>query len=641
MVSIKSLTALLSGAIVLCGLVPLFTWLPVPVRIVTAAGFAACIWQDMRGPWRLNPRFVTVAVLPVFLYYALQFNRLNAVQPVVSALGIMLAVRLLGEKSPRHYLQLNALSLFCLAASSLFDLSPMFLIYLGLMLFLVAISLVLLTFQSADGPPLTLGRSELRAVVGVGLIMPLASVPLVLLFFPVLPRTQLPLWNLLPGQVDRPSGFSDKVEPGSSATVGASRELAFRVEMPRLPPQQLYWRGTVFNRLEGQRWVRNVAVPRDDSRYIGSPLAQVVYLEPRTSRILPALDAPFDLSLPRLKRSPDDVMEQPGISGKRLAYSVRSVSSGIIFASAIDRRFYLQLPEPLSPRIRQLAAAIRVRGTSAERRLELLEQHIRNGQYRYSMSSLPTGDHALEQFLFESKQGHCEFFASAYALVLRAAGVPSRLVGGYFGGEYNDIGGYYLVREEMAHVWVEAFVEGRGWLRIDPSSFAVNAGEVWAGRRQIGFLARLRMTADSLDHAWNRSVVTYDFERQMDAARSMSQQLQSLPRGEPLRRLLRLVAIAAAVVGCICVAKFRHRLVLRSEERLVRRFFRRLARDCGVTAAYGSMGVLEAAQLTGNPRVNEFARIYGAAVYHDRRLTPVERARLRGILSKGFAVPER
>ena len=136
MASLSSLTAVLAYGIALCGSVPLFPWLETVPRLILAAGMAAGIWQDLRGAWPLKNWQCNAAIVPVFLFYAVQFSRANPVQPVVSVLAVMLAVRLAGPKNARHYLQIAALSLFCLASSSLFDLSPAFLVYLVLMLLL-------------------------------------------------------------------------------------------------------------------------------------------------------------------------------------------------------------------------------------------------------------------------------------------------------------------------------------------------------------------------------------------------------------------------------------------------------------------------------------------------------------------------
>jgi transglutaminase-like putative cysteine protease len=636
MVAISSLTAVLSYAIALCGIVPLFPFLTVAPRVALAAGMLAGIRQDRRGTWPVKNWQFNLAVVPVFLYYALQFSRANPAQPVVSALAIMLAVRLCGEKSVRHYLQIDALSLFCLASSSLFNLSPVFLFYLALMLLLVAVSLVLLTFHSLDSR-LILPRAHLRKVLAVGLMMPLASLPLLVIFFPILPRTQIPLWNFLAAPATRPSGFSDKVEPGASAIVGESRTIAFRVEMPRQPQQQLYWRGTVFNRMDGNRWVRDTAVPPEQLQYKGPRIAQTVYPEPGPSRALFSLDAPAAIALPRARGASDGVFEYPGPITRRLSYGAESVTSGILpTVTGIDRAFYLRLPSRIPERVRQLAADVKRHGTGDARRLELLEQYFRNGNYRYSMRDLPTGEDALEQFLFEKKQGHCEFFASAFALLLRAAGVPARLVGGYLGGDYNELGGYYLISDDMAHVWVEAFIDGRGWVRVDPSSFARNAGEVWGGEKQRNPAMKLRLFLDSLDHTWNRAIVTYDFEQQAEIARNAGKRLQKLEAGKTAKAALPYLLLPVALALALAVIVRRKGLFTSRNERLQRRFYRLIERDCGIRSDPGRLGLFEAAGLTGNDRAREFAAIYAGALYRDRKLTVHEFARLRRILRDGF-----
>ncbi len=638
MTPLSPLIAVLSYVIALCGIVPLYPWLDLLPRLFLAAGMSAGIWQDRRGAWPLKNWMLNASIVPLFLYYAAQFSRFNAVQPVVSMLAVMLAVRLLGEKSGRHYLQIQSLSLFCLASSSLFDLSPSFLLYLTLLLLLAALSLVLLTFQAHDSR-MTLSSRDLRRVLAAGLLIPLAALPLLVFFFPLLPRTQLPLWNLLAAPASRPSGFSDKVETGGSSNVGDSSQLVFRAELSRLP-QQLYWRGTVFNRLSGQRWVRDAAVPAERIVYGTERVSQVIYPEPALSRNLLALDAAAEIRAIRVKRSADGVYELPLVSGRRQNYQAESSSRGMLpVKGSIDRDFYLLLPETVPARIRSLAAEIRGRADSDQGRLTLLEDYFRNGNFRYGKQGLPTGEHALEQFLFESRQGHCEFFASGFAVLARAAGVPTRLVGGYLGGEYNDLGGYYLVSEQMAHVWVEVFIDGKGWLRIDPSSFAVNSGAIWGVRQPAGLVKRLRMVLDSFDHAWNRSVITYDLERQIEVARHAGKWLQAFRAERVLNSVFRPLMALAAVVGIALVLTNRRRLLLSAQERLLRGFYRRVARDCGIQAQPGSVGLFELAEQSGNHRVRTFADIYAAAVYRDRRLTREELLVLKRLLREGFNPP--
>jgi protein-glutamine gamma-glutamyltransferase len=634
MASISSLIAILSYGITLCGIVPLFPWLDTAPRLILAAGMAAGLWQELRAPWPLKNWIFNAAIVPLFLFYAVQFSRANPVQPVVSLLAVMLAVRLAGPKNARHYLQISALALFCLASSSLFDLSPAFLAYLVLMLLMVAVQLVLLTFYSQDSR-MYLPRADLRKVLLAGVAMPLASLPLLLFFFPILPRTQMPLWNFVGAPSARPSGFSDQVEPGSSATVGESLVTAFRSEMER-QPQQLYWRGTVFNRIAGNRWVR-VEPPSEHILYRGKRVIQTIYPEPGAARFLLALDAPADIPFQRSRRSADGVYEYQGRSGKRFTYRAESVTAGILpVAGEIRRSFYLMLPDDMSPRITALAAEIRRTGGSDAGCLEQLEQYFRTGGFSYSRTGLPTGERALEQFLFEKRQGHCEFFAASFALLLRSAGVPARLVGGYLGGEYNDLGGYYLVSEAMAHVWVEAFISGRGWVRVDPSSFARNAGAVWGRPPPKSLLHRLQLTLDSLDHTWNSAVINYDFDRQMTAAQSVGRRLQGFDAKVAFRSLLRYLLIAAGVAGAYLILFHRNRFFPSREERLLRAFYCRVERDLSVKVERGRVGLFELADRTGSPRVRLFADTYAGAVYRDRRLTEDEYRRLRQMTREGF-----
>lgn len=634
MVAIRSLTTILTYAISLCGLIPLFLWLTPAPRIILALGLFAGIWHDKRGNWPLKPWMQNSAIVPVFIYYALQYSHSNPVEPVVSVLAIMLAVRLCGEKTVRHCLQIYALSLFCLASSSLFDLSPLFLIYLGLLMFLVAMALVLVTFFNQDNS-MRLSTADLRKVLLAGLLMPIFSLPLMLFFFPLLPRTQLPLWNFLHSTVGLKSGLSDKVEPGSQSSVGESRVLAFRIEIPR-QLQRPYWRGTIFNQMEANRWMRELAVPLEKAVYRGQTVVHTVYPEPTASKFMIALDRPSSISLRWIKRTPDGVFEYFGSTRNRLSYSAVSIVEGApVSAGSIDRTFYLRLPPVIPDRIQQFAAEIRRSGKDDRGRLELLESHFRNGGYRYSTRELPTGDRALERFLFESRQGNCEFFASAFAMLLRSAGVPSRIVGGYLGGDYNEIGGYYLVSENMAHVWVEAFIDGSGWLRIDPSSFAENADNVFAVQNSSNVMLRLRLVFDSLNHAWNRTVIPYDFERQINFVNYVGNRFQGIDYGKIVRSVATYMAVVLLLLGLAFIS--RRKLFFRSrEERVLRSFLSKVGQIFQFDSEHGMMGLFEIAKESGDAKVIEFVSIYAAAVYRDRRLTDEEYRLLKRILSDGF-----
>ncbi|MBW4056877.1 MAG: DUF3488 domain-containing transglutaminase family protein [Proteobacteria bacterium] len=628
MVAIRSLTALLTYVIGVCGMMPLFPWLTLFPRIALVFGLLSGIWQDRRGNWPLKPWMQNAVIVPVFFFYAFQFSRANPIQPVISMLAIVLAVRLSGEKTVRHNLQIYTLSMFCLASSSLFDLSPIFLMYLGLLLFMVALALVLLTFQNQDHA-MTVAVPDLKRILFSGLLMPVLAVPLLLFFFPILPRTQLPLWHFLSPPSTRTTGYSDTVNPGSQSSISESHALVFRAEMSRQAQNQLYWRGTVFNRTDGVRWTRISHIPFEQVEIPAQTITQVIYLEPSSIRSLVALDCPTALALRHVKRSPDGVFELIGTTGGRLNYAANSLSGGMVAQrNSINSLFYLQLPDKFSARIRALALQITHKGKKDRAKVALLENYFRNGGYRYSTKDLATGDRAIEQFLFEKKQGHCEFFASSFALMLRAAGVPCRLVGGYLGGDYNQLGGYYLVTDDKAHVWVEAYIKGSGWVRIDPSSFAINAGEVWKAPGLPDIKIRIAQILDALNYEWNRSVVVYDFEQQTNIARHVGSLLQGF---NPVKILLRSVPYFAGslLLAGLLFAAWRASLFSSREKRILNRFLLTAERKFGSIA--GS-GLFEIALLADNSHVSDFVEIYASAVYRDRRLTNDEYFRLRQIL---------
>lgn len=634
--AIQKMIAALTYAIALCGVIPLFQYLDLFPKVVFIAAFCLGIRWDISGLHPLKPWLLNGAATVSLLWYAGRFSRANPAQPVVSALVILLSIRLVTEKSPRYYQQIYAIALFCLASSSLFDLSPIFLVWLTAMLLMVALALVLVTFHSQDRR-MTLSASRLRTVVAFGLALPLVSLPLLVAYFPILPRTQLPLWNFLNPPAAARSGLSEKVAPGSSATLGEGKSLAFRAETAKLATPQPYWRGVVFNRVEGNIWSREADPPAEADKLPMGEVRQTIFLEPNVTRFLIGLDLPLKLAPFRGRRYPDHTFELNAPPPRRTSYEVRSILTDTTPVTGnIDRNYYLRLPSGLSGRILELSGRIRATGKGDAERIEALSAWYRNGSFTYARSGLPTGRDSLEQFLFDRRTGHCEFFASSFAIVLRAAGVPARLVGGYLGGDYNELGGYYLVTDDMAHVWVEAFVAGEGWRRIDPSSMARNAGAIWGGKRARTLGQQLRLSLDAFNYYWNRGVIAYDFERQVEIVRGANLRLKRLDAGRIWKRLLPAGIVISTAVALYLMMRggwFKRRS---PEERLLLRFVARLNRDRGESIEPSREGLLTIARRTEDRRVNEFVAIYAGAIYRDRQLSAEERRRLNEIVRQGF-----
>jgi hypothetical protein len=314
---------------------------------------------------------------------------------------------------------------------------------------------------------------------------------------------------------------------------------------------------------------------------------------------------------------------------RRVKYLARSAPGGTIAVSApVDRDFYLRVPPGLSARVRRTAGSIAAGGGSTEETIARLEAFFSAQGLSYATDDLPSSPDPVDEFLFEKKRGYCEFFASSFALMLRIAGVPSRLVGGYFGGDYNDLGGYYLVSEDAAHVWVEALVENR-WLRIDPSRLAQNAESslLSPSRRGLNLGRRL---ADAADYYWNRAVVSYDLGRQVQLLRQTNLQLRRIESPPDLKMLLPYVlSLLAGSAALVFFLRFRR---ITPEERLLRKFLRKVRNNHRIGEIPPHVGLKELARQLDDPACLEFVEIYSRAVYRDRKLTRAEKITLRQLL---------
>lgn len=629
MVRIRTVLTILAHAIALLGFIPLVAYLDNVPRLLFPAAFAASLLADRIG-YELRGRIPTIISLLFFVFYVARFSAANLVGPAVNLLVVLLAIRLVSEKTPRNYLQIFALALFALAGSSLFSLDAIFLLYLVLLLVLIAVSLVILTFYETEGD-LALSLAGLKRILAVALLMPAAAVPLMVLFFFIMPRAQVPLWNFLNVAGGKTTGFSEKVQPGSAAAIGEEKGVAFRVTCEKLAKNQLYWRGIVLNSFADNTWVRE-ELPAGEAGHLdnGQTVPQTIYPEPGMQRYLFALNVPRQVAGIRSAISPDFVLTRSmAATGRRVRYEALSVSGATIRSpKGIDREFYLRLPAELPPRILSVGRDIGTRGTSDETRLQLLEEFYRASRISYATTALPVGKEPLDEFLFEKRRGHCEFFASSLAVLLRTAGVPSRLVGGYYGGDYNELGGYYIVTEAMAHVWVEVYLAGRGWVTVDPSQWAANSAGL-RGTAPPGLSRRIRMSLDAFSYYWNLTVINYDLEKQVQLFTRANYRLKRLSVAGVVKGLLPVMGTLLVVMAALVVVKRWRRLS--PEERLLRKFLRRV-RDSHRLVPDPATGLLELAERTGNPRVMEFVAIYTGAVYRDRRLSAAEISRLKALL---------
>jgi transglutaminase-like putative cysteine protease len=381
-----------------------------------------------------------------------------------------------------------------------------------------------------------------RSAVRRTLVMIAQGLPIAILLFVLFPRLTAPLWGL-PKDVGARTGLSERMSPGSISDLSLSDAVAFRVDFPgAIPaPRDRYWRGPVLSSFDGRTWSAQPARLLDAVATGDAPLVSyTVSLEPNAHSWLFALDLPAALPLPdtgpgelardaqpmaRLTRDLQLVTRTPVT--QPLRYVQKSLlSSSYPPLTAREAEFNRALP-PGNPRTLEFARDLRQRHPVDDDYVRAVLQHFRDEPFVYTLAPPLYEGEPVDEFLFGERRGFCEHYASAFVVLMRAAGIPARVVTGYQGGQINPNGGYMIVRQSDAHAWAEAIIDGR-WQRIDPTAAvspmriergigaALSASESlpFLARLDEGWLRSLQLALDAVNHQWRRNIVEFDFHRQ-------------------------------------------------------------------------------------------------------------------------------
>ncbi|UQN07782.1 transglutaminaseTgpA domain-containing protein [Deinococcus sp. QL22] len=485
-----------------------------------------------------------------------EYGTLLGSEAGTALLGLLVALKAAESRNVRDARLLVLLGLFVTFTHFLHGQGPLVALHalLSVILTLAVAGVWVVPNSQADtqpGPVRTAGK-----VVALAL-------PLMLVLFVLFPRPDGPLWQL-PLQGRAQTGLSDEIRAGEFSDLARSNAVAFRADFSAgLPaPQDRYWRGPVFESYDGLAWTQ--ARLRGASPSIEPTGPESVYtltLEPNGKPWLLTLDVPTELP-PGAFLSTAFQAVNPRPSSTRARYAIRGRSARLGVQESPERLNYdLLLPVGQSPRARDLAASWT--GLAPAARIEAALNYLQAGGFTYTLSppTLPEQDR-VDAFLFGARTGFCEHYASAFAFLMRAAGLPARIVGGYLGGEINPDGGYLIVRQQDAHAWVEVWLAGRGWTRIDPTAVVaparLNTNLSTALTRPnatqaapIGTFARLRLRVDALQNRWNDTVVGYNGEQQ----RSLLGRVGLGQVGAAPYLLAVLALIALAFVPALLVAR--------------------------------------------------------------------------------------
>ncbi|MEH6626048.1 MAG: DUF3488 and transglutaminase-like domain-containing protein [Motiliproteus sp.] len=500
-------------------------------------------WRVMvyRSRWRLPNRWVkAVLVLSGIAAVLGHYGTLLGPEAGTALLILGFCFKLLETHSRRDAFVVVVLGFFVVATAFFFTQSMAITAYLMLVCFMVTAALIGLNQTPLQTHP---GRTAKRALKLIA-----QSLPLMLVLFIFVPRVS-PLWSLDLGSSQARTGLSDRITPGDIAQLSRSPELAFRVEFdgPMPPQHKLYWRALVMDHYDGATWSRGsvdmdkeplVAVfggkqlPwQSQLRRLSDSYRYRIIMEPTDQRWLFALPAATSSNI-KVGQSRDFRLLTANPIRQPFSYNVESYLNYKLDENLPGwlARQNTQLPGSGNPRSRALAQQLKNQSTDTEDLVRRMMDMFRNQPFSYTLRPPRLQGDRIDQFMFESRQGFCSHYAGAFVFMMRAAGVPARVVAGYQGGELNPMGDYLLVHQFDAHAWAEVWMPNRGWTRVDPTAAIapsrVEQGveEALAGEqsfledslfspvryRRIAWLSQLRFAMDYINFAWHRSVLGYN-----------------------------------------------------------------------------------------------------------------------------------
>lgn len=545
---------------------------------VVALYIVAFVWrvQAFRGRLELPGRWLKVALtLGTAIGIVLSFGSLIGMEPMVAFLLTAFALKLTEMRSRKDSYVVIFLGYFVLLTAFLFSQDLLLVVYAVVQAWVLTTALVCV--HRASGP---LGDLQPARLAGV---MLLQSVPLMLVLFFLFPRIG-PLWTMPLKSQAAQTGMSDRLRPGDVSRLSLSAEVAFRVrfEGPIPPASELYWRGLVMSRLDGDEWrsLRYFEVPAVERsepplQVTGSPLSYQVMLNPTQQNWLYGL---------RYARSPrrgvmqlhDFRMFSPVEVENDFLYKVNSWPETALEQQLSDwrRRTETRLPMGDNPRTVALARELRAASASDQEFVSNVLNYFRNNDFRYTLQPPLLPDrNAMDQFVLGTQRGFCEHFAYAFAVMMRAVGIPARIVAGYLGGETNPVNRTVIVHQFDAHAWNEVWLAGQGWVRIDPTAvvspdrlrFGLERALAGEGSflsdsplsplrfRGVDWVNSVRLRYDALTYRWQSWVVGFDGEAQFDLLHDVLGEISVT------RSLVVLLGTGAAVMGVVSLFLFRRR----------------------------------------------------------------------------------
>ncbi len=525
---------------------------------------------------RIKLCLVTLLVILV----PVQFGReIFSTDATVGVLLVGITLKLLEMQQKRDVLLVLYLAYFTVIAEFIYSQSIPIAVYMGLCVLLITSALISLNQTQAAQAPLR--TAKLSALIL------LQSAPLMLAFFLLFPRIS-PLWSVPLQSSSARTGLSESMAPGDIGDLTRSAEVAFRVQFKGAPPayQDLYWSALTLDDFNGREWSRGFSIepqylgpsPRDRRawydaiEYSGEPVEYNVIMEPHFQNWIYTLQVPR-FSDDRMMMRRDYQVEGIRRVTQRFTYDARSYPLFRLEAGQLTqyRLRNLQLPREGNNQARAFAQQLRAASATDLDYVNAVLANFRDEAFFYTLSPAELGANPVDEFLFETREGFCEHFASSFTYLMRAANIPARVVTGYQGGEFNAYDDTLTVRQYDAHAWSEVWLPERGWVRVDPTAAVaperISQGSGMTFQQEETFLDDemftlmrfrdslllndLRLRLEMMDYAWNRFVLNYDQEAQFRLFNSLFGDVTRV------KIILTMVGFMLLVTLFVCLTIFR------------------------------------------------------------------------------------
>jgi transglutaminase-like putative cysteine protease len=496
--------------------------LPVWVSILCAGLLLWRAWLAYSGkalPNRWLLMLVTFAGTGGIVF---NFHTLFGREAGVTLLMLLATLKLMELRNARDAMVLVYLACFIIITNFFYSQSIPTALYLLATMMVIVTTWVHLQAQNI----------ALKPRLRIAAVLLLQALPLTLILFILFPRVPGPLWGL-PQDAYASTGLDDRMSPGSLSRLSLSEAVAFRVSYNDKVPRrdQMYWRGPVLWYFDGRTWTPGNTALTVAPKFteLDQQIDYSVTLEPHNKPWLFALDVPDKLSVQSTLTYDFQLLNKDPVHA-RMRYAARSnlVYHANLQESERQLKRALQLPKQFNPRAQQLAAEWRAGNKDDAAIVNTALSYFNKQGFVYTLEPPPLDANSVDEFLFTTRQGFCEHYASSFVFLMRAANIPARVVTGYLGGEFNEVGNYYIVRQSDAHAWAEVWLAEKGWVRVDPTgaiapervqrglsaALSDNAALPFMERNPPQWMRDLRFNLDSLANQWNQWVLGYDTERQ-------------------------------------------------------------------------------------------------------------------------------